>query len=330
MKRRKSRVPMLLGLLLLVAVIVIGYLYLSGGLGGAGGAAATPTTSSIAVPTAIPRIEVVVANQTIPANTILTLELIDQYFEYRQFPRDEVTMENPVFTFDQLRNKVTLTTVQPDVPIRRSEFMAVSLSHRIPQGKRAVSLVLDEWAYGFVAFGIVEGDFVDLIVSGPIELHFPEPYPPCETQEGPEGEQQILEAMPCPSISPVSLLSVKTVLQDIEVLQVISITESVVEQPPAPQTEQTEEEGPPPTPTPSPPSGWIVILAVTDQQAEVVEFAQDEGMEIDFLVRARGDHSLESTTGITAWILIDTYGVPVPRMIPYEVQPGEVPEGTIP
>jgi pilus assembly protein CpaB len=322
---------MLLGVLLLVAVIVIGYLYLSGGLGIGGPAEPTPKPTAFGAPTAVPMIQIVVANQPIPINTILTADLIEQYFELKQVPRDEVTMENPVFTPEQLRDKVTVTSLEPNVPLRRSQFMGVSLSHRIPQGKRAVTLVLEEWAYGFIDLGIVRGDFVDVIVSGPIQLNFPQPYPPCEQREGLEG-LEVVEAMPCPPLSPVALLSVKTVLQDIEVLDVISITETVVEEPPTPEEAEatTEGEGPPPTPTPSPPTGWIIILAVTDQQAEVVDFALGEGMGVDFLVRARGDHSLETTTGITTWILIDTYGVPVPRLIPYEIQPGDVPEGIIP
>jgi hypothetical protein len=105
-------------------------------------------------------------------------------------------------------------------------------------------------------------------------------------------------------------------------------------------TQQPMEGRPTPTPVPEGmetipeeevlPSTWIFILAVDDQQAEILQFAVNQEMDTQLILRPRGDHNLVATRGITTWILIESYGLPVPQNVPYPVRAGGLPAGSIP
>jgi Flp pilus assembly protein CpaB len=82
---------------------------------------------------------------------------------------------------------------------------------------------------------------------------------------------------------------------------------------------------------PEAPVSTVLVLGVTDQQAEVIKFARENGV-IDLTLRSsalqkddqgnvlkdeagkeiRGDQDVELTTGISINILVDQYGLPVP------------------
>ena len=141
-----------------------------------------------------------------------------------------------------------------------------------------------------------------------------------------EGKPETIEIeFPWTEIEPFTLRTVKTVIEDLRVLEVISVTQ-------APTSDAT--------PTPGPaglPSSYILILEVTMQQAEVLRFAQDEGWPFQLLLRHYSDrtavHDPNSTTGISAWILLDpegNYRMPIGREIPYPITEGDLPSGIIP
>lgn len=87
--RRSNRLFLIVGLLLLAVILVGGYLYLSGQL----------TQEVIENPqvlvqdTPIPMVRVVVARQSIPANTVLTSAEVEQYFETQDVERTELQGE---------------------------------------------------------------------------------------------------------------------------------------------------------------------------------------------------------------------------------------------
>ena len=126
-------------------------------------------------------------------------------------------------------------------------------------------------------------------------------------------------------LSPVSLLAVKTILQDIQILEVIPLTTT---------TSSAQQPGPTPTAAQplavQEPTSWILILAVDDQQAEILKFAQDQQMSYQLLLRAREDHATATTQGITSKILVETYGLPKPELLPYDISAGQLPSGVIP
>lgn len=62
----------------------------------------------------------------------------------------------------------------------------------------------------------------------------------------------------------------------------------------------------------------IIVFAGTDADAEVIKFAQTDQSIIGPLtaiLRAVDDEELEVTTGITAKILVETFGIPIPEFI---------------
>ena len=212
----------------------------------------------------------------------------------------------------QLIGYVTLVEIRPGEMLHTSQFTPATLAHRIPKGRRAVPLKVDR--YTGVVGKLKAGDYVDIVFSGYLELHYPQVFPPSPEE-------------PPVFLGPVSLLAVKTILQDIQILEVVPITATVAAGTARPQP--TPSEGAP-SPTGVIPTEWILILAVTNEEAEVLRFIQDQGMSYQLLLRASGDHTTVATQGVTTKILVQTYGVPIPANLRYEISPGQLPSGIIP
>jgi len=62
------------------------------------------------------------------------------------------------------------------------------------------------------------------------------------------------------------------------------------------------------------PFAAALILAVNDQQAEVLKFARESGV-LNLTLRAKDDAEIQRTTGITDKIMNADYGVVVPELI---------------
>lgn len=314
-KRKSGRTVLLLGLILIVVLIIVGYVVLSGGGGGLGGLSLTPPS-----PTAIPTMSVLVPKEDIDAGRYISETLLETTFEISTVERVGVAAEADVIVSrSQIQGMVAKDVLPKGEIMRLKQFVAAGLSFRIPPGKRAFPVEVDR--YSGVVGRIAEKDRVDVILSGIIEEYLPVEFPLCQPCQLPGAcPQNICKEFPQTNIEPFRLLSVKTLIQNVEVLEVITLT---VEPPKNV------------TPTPGPaglPSGWILILAVDPEQAEVLKFAKDQGMSTQLLLRRRGDESTVETRGITTWILIDTYKMPSPRLVPYEFErlKGSFPSGVIP
>jgi pilus assembly protein CpaB len=62
----------------------------------------------------------------------------------------------------------------------------------------------------------------------------------------------------------------------------------------------------------------IIVFAGTDQDAEVIKFAQNDLSELGRLtavLRSADDTEPEDTTGITLDQLVEDYGIPIPDII---------------
>ena len=127
----------------------------------------------------------------------------------------------------------------------------------------------------------------------------------------------------------------KTLIQNVQVLQVLkpAVPEGTPGQagnaPPAaeqqgpPQTDAngqpiqpgqagqpTQQTGPKTTGT-FQPGDWILTLALTDQQAEIVKFSTETGT-ISLALRGRGDTAVDNTLGATLSLLVSQFGLPLP------------------
>jgi pilus assembly protein CpaB len=75
------------------------------------------------------------------------------------------------------------------------------------------------------------------------------------------------------------------------------------------------------------PDSIIIVIAGTDQDSELLRFAQKNQTESGVLgvtIRSTGDTADETTTGVTIDLLVKNYGLPVPGIV-QEVGPSTAP-----
>lgn len=318
MKRKSGRVVLLFGLLVVILLAVAAFLLLSpSGPDGGGGffnqPQVTPTPRSFLVVHPIREID----EGSYITNTELFTTVETSMTQYA----DATYLHN----LSEVKEKIVLESLLPGVPVRANQLGQPGLSQRLMPGKRAFALQVD------VLSGIVghlkKNDYVDLVLSARVDEYLPQQFPPWIEYTSMDGRpESVYFKFPWTEIEPFNLLTVKTAIEDIRVLEVISIT--------------AEPARANVTPTPGPaglPAGWILLLEVSPQQAEVLRFALDESWPYQLMLRPYGEHSTgydpNATTGISAWILLDPdggYRMPIPRAIPYPITPGTLPEGLIP
>jgi pilus assembly protein CpaB len=195
----------------------------------------------------------------------------------------------------------------------------------LPKGKKAMALFVDDLSS--VGGLVRERDYVDVVISGKIKLAAPSdkatptPRPAAKPQAG-EDEDQVAVVQPVNEQTVV-----KAVLQRVQVLKVIQPQNAQTAQQQQQQQQAQQAAGATPAPTPvAPPQGKIsnakaiVILAVTDQEAELLRFAYDTG-GLQMILRGRDDTDNEETKGMTLDILIRDYGLPVPRPVVVDTRP---------
>ena len=61
------------------------------------------------------------------------------------------------------------------------------------------------------------------------------------------------------------------------------------------------------------PGSWVVVLAVTDQEAEIIRYSLQQASSMALVLRGRGDTTVEQTLGVTLNILVSQYGLPEPQ-----------------
>jgi pilus assembly protein CpaB len=274
---------------------------------------------------------IVVARIDIPANTVITDTIT--YLNTREIPESEFNAAPGQYFTDasQVVNKQTVRQVNFDQPIRRADIIDPGLSIQIPTAQagqtRPKAIPLRVNSESGVADLIRPGDFVDVLATFEVQVTIIRP-------GFDENNQIILRE------EPFTGRSTKTLIQNVQVLQILKPavpqgTPTAGEAAPPPAEPQS---GPPATDesgqpigqgTAEPPPGstgtfqegeWLLVLAVTDQQAEILEFSGETGI-ITLVLRGRGDTALEQTIGSTLEILVAQYGLPVPGAVPPVVIP---------
>lgn len=276
MKRRSGRVFLLLGVLLVVVVGAV-FLWMSTSDNGDlfGG-----LTEPIPSPTPLP-VDIVVARRDIEPNTVITNT--ERYFRLKPFSPNEYDPTKHITDMDMTYNKMVSATmpILSGTKIMRRHLTTPPLSFQVPRGRKAVSVRVD-YVSG-VGQLLSRGDRVDLILLYEMTL-IPEPKP---------GQGDVGELDPCSECPPKTASTVKTVVYDAEVLKVVDLP---------------IRQGIPPAE-----NEVVVVLAMSEQDAEITKFAvADEGASIHLIARRYDERGVESTTGITARILINRYGLPVP------------------
>lgn len=320
MKRKSGRVILLFGLLLVILVAVGAFLLFSGGGGGGlGGIMGAPPTATARAETVVKPIQFIGEGTYISSTELFTTDV-----STRTEDQGSDMVRDPA----QVTGKVALTDLLQDKALRKSQLGEPGLAYRIASGKRALSIEVDQLS-GIVGL-IKKNDYVDVVLSGIVEEYLPQTFPLSIQYISPPPELRpefIPFKFPWSDVEPFRLLTVKTVVEDIRVLEVISLTSQAAVKTSA-------------TPTPGPaalPAGWILVVEVTEQQAEVLRFAVEQAWPFQLMLRPYNErtpvHDPNTTTGVSTWILLDpngNYRMPLPRAITYPVSPGTLPVGLVP
>jgi pilus assembly protein CpaB len=328
--RRGGRLSLLLGILLLVAA-ALAYFVLT----------QPPTPSPDLVPTPTVEItkKIVIARIDIPANTILTDT--ETFLGVIDIPESEFNAAPGQYfeSTTELLNKQTVRQINFNERIRRSDVTDPGLSILIPTAlpnqprPKAVPVQVDNLSG--VADQIRPGDFVDILGSFEIQRTIIRP-------GFGENNQIVLRE------ETFTGRSVKTLIQNVQVLQVLKPavpqgTPGAEGSAPPPEEQaqpQTDASGQPIQPgqqgqqTPQStgpqttgtfqPGEWILTLALTDQQAEIVKFSVDSGT-ISLALRGRGDAAVDNTLGATLALLVSQFGLPLPGVpVPEVVSPDDL------
>jgi pilus assembly protein CpaB len=321
--RRGGRLFLLLGILILVAA-ALAYFVLS--------QPQSPSPGLIPTPTVEIKKKIVVARIDIPANTILTdtetfLDVIDiPESEFNAAPGQYFESAN------DLLNKQTVRQINFNERVTQSDVTEPGLSILIPTAQpnqprpKAVPVLVDNLSG--VADQIRPGDFVDILTTIEIQRTIIRP------SFGENNQITLKEES-------ITGKSVKTLIQNVQVLQVLKPAAPPgtpgaeggappAEQQGPPQTDAsgqpiqpgqagqpTQQSGPETTGT-FQPGEWILTLALTDQQAEIVKFSTESGV-ISLTLRGRGDTAVDNTLGATLSLLVEQFGLPLPGVAVPEV-----------
>lgn len=310
--RRGSRLILVLGLLFAVAAAIALLFVLQ-----------QPTSPQpiSAEPTPIPKRKIVVARIDIPNNTVLTDT--ETFLSTNEVPETEFRADQHFTSINELQNKVTINAITAAEPIRKPDVIDAGLSLQIPPAQpnqprpKAIPFQVDNLSG--VADLIKPNDFVDVLVSFKVSLTVLRPGVN-EQGEIIIREEQVADQQ-----------TTKTLLQNVQVLKILKPAQPPAGTPtpggPSGARQPTEvDESGQRAGTPAPggpgaantftPGQWLLILAMTDQQAEVLKFALDQTAAITLVLRGRGDTANEQTTGATLDLLVSQYGLPLPRPVP--------------
>jgi len=330
MKTRGGKFLMFLGAALAIMAFVVVYVVMTKGL--VNGATANQPPS---VPTMPPTVSLAVVNKDVPAYSILDASSVATVdVDASTVPSGTTTSPNDLY------GKMTLVPLTKGQPVRLEQLTTAGFSDILATGERAFSLAVP--ARDTFGNAVTENDHVDLVWSAAISY-----------------KAQSVDATGKPNFVDATYTSTKTLLQNVHVLRVIELSQA----PPAGQNGQNQgnsgasnasttngqadSSGTSASTSPlesmytqDAPYQSVLILGVTDQQAEVLAYARDNG-EIDLTLRSsavqkddkgvvkkdaagqdvRGDADLEKTSGITLDTLIQQYGLPVPKAYTPQQQP---------
>jgi Flp pilus assembly protein CpaB len=273
-----------------------------------------PSDAANAVPTAVPVTNVVVVKQDVPAYTVLDASNVALKEVEATTVMSDSTSEVSVVV-----GKMTTSPLTAGQQVRQDQLTQSGFSNVLARGEKAFALpIMPRNAFGGA---LTEGDHIDILWSAALKLKY---------ELAPDGTVKESQDV---------MSTTKALLQNVKILRVINLeqptparqgaqpdaAEPVVARPGSTQTSAmyTSEAG----------YQQVLILGVTDQQAEVLKYAMEGGI-IDLALRSSavqkdaegkeimgadgkpvlGDSEVEKTTGITINTLIEQYGVvPVPQ-----------------
>lgn len=322
MKARGGRFLLIVGAGLAVMAFVVVYLLMSKS------SLVAQQTAAQAVPTAPPTRSVVVARADIPAYTLL-----DDSNTYLTDVDASVVETNTTSDISVVAGKMSTVAITKGAQIQTSVLTQQGFSAALAKGEKGFALAIPPRN----AFGgaLTEGDHVDVLWTSNLTL--------LDYKMGLDGNPTAKDT------DTYVFTTTKTMLQDLRVVRILNLQDPVVPKTTtgtnASQTDQTTQAaqaaqadtvrpGDVQTAamyTPDAAYNQVLILAMTDQQAEVLKFLNENG-RIDLTLRSSavqkdaagkdvlsadskpvvGDNDPEKTTGVTLQMLQQQYGLILP------------------
>lgn len=313
--RRNGRLFIILGVGLATLAVLLAVLMFRGG------------NSTNAVQQAPAPVKIVVAAQDVPPHTVLRDQMLTTETVARdQLKGNEVTSKADVFG---MAPRAGLVKGQRVV---KADLEVPGITNDIAKGKRAIAVPVDPLnALGGL---LQEGDYVDVIFSIKVSLLYVLPTRPIEVDTSTAADKGQTTLPPTAPTDPAAYVYpgepgsrfkmqsadgkgdplAKVVLQDVRVLRAMTGATPANQQPTAQGAKQ---------PTAQAANANMVILELTDEQAELVKFILDNGGSFAFTLRAKDDHEKANTAGITFDLLVTNYQLPTPKSVrlPGDKQP---------
>lgn len=325
--------------------LLIGLIVIIGGLaaflllrGGAGQRTTSTTPEIPPTPTTVPLVSVVQARVDLDANTLLNdPELLDVV----QVPITEFDEKNEFSNINDVLGKLLINSVVAGQAIRRDNVRDAGLAQRMPTAEagqprvKAYPILVDNLSG--VADQVAINDFVDVIATFAVDRQIIRP----------SASEQVITVndvdrlvRPYEYGETQTFFTTKTIIQRAQVLQILRPAV-----PPAAEGEAAGDaaatggagttSGPPQVDASGQPVNqtvggatsantltegqWVVVLALTDQEIELLEFANQSSARIVLALRGTDDTAIETTSGVTIDLLVREFGLPLPQPLPPRV-----------
>ncbi len=323
--RRGGRLPLLIGLVIAaIGGFALYFLFANNQV------PAVPGGQSVVPTQALPSVRAVIAKPAIKNNTVISdTSLLD----YEDVPAETYNGNTAAYLTDieLVRNKVTLVDIAPGQFVRKDMLGEPGLSQQIPGAAadqprpKAYPLVVD--LQTGVGDQITQGDFIDVVMTFKVKRTVLRPsLAPPATGDG----TQPATGLPVITYTQAEVeeLSTKTLVQNVQVLRIVKPEVASDTTPTAGGAAPATDANGQPVSQGGPnllPGQRLLIIAMTDQQAEILKFAQDKARTdqayYSLVLRGRGDAAIEQTLGTSIDLLIAQFGLPNPERLRLDVVP---------
>lgn len=295
-----------------------------------------PQAPALPTATPVPMDIVFVANQDIPPGTNIQPEMVVA----QPWPRGQVpagAIYDPTRIYGQL-SRVYIAQGQVFVPSLLSPPGRVAgtgslAAAMLKPGEVAVAYPIT--ALSSVAYGLKAGDYVDLVVTlqfVDIDVDFQSKLPNQMSVLAQDVETGAYYFVPVGLLGRVEedgtllvpvyvmpaedqrpRLVAQMTIRDARVLHVGLWEEALPTV--TPEVQPTPVGASPATPTPGPED--VITIAVSPQDAVVVNFLLSMGAHTSFALRAKDDHQVTATDPVTLDYIMENFGIPLPVKLPY-------------
>jgi Flp pilus assembly protein CpaB len=286
---RSNRLVIFVGVLLAILAFV-GIVILLNNPGG-GSATASPTTVTVVIAKA----DIKIGDPVTPDK--VTTKEVDP----------AAVLQTPIHSTSQVTGQPALYAIPKDSQVTQEALGlglgGICISCQLQPGEKAIAFQVDRVTG--LDFLIQPGDHVDVVLGAQLTVL----QPTADTVTKPANQQRFETV---PGLEKVR--SVKTILQDKRVLYVSQTRIKSQTQPEASPTPGTTNQAQPQAAI----ENVIIVIAGTDQDAEVIKFAQNDVTEVGPLtvaLRSTTDHDKETTSGITIDRLVSQYGLAIPNIV---------------